>query len=771
MLRTLDRYLIRETVGPFALALTLFTFLIAIQPMLVSGEQLIAKGVPMPTVGYLLLTLLPHALGLTIPMAFLAAIVMALGRLSGDREAVALLACGVSPLRMLRPVGMMAVVAGGITFYVLIWLMPGANQTFARVTFDLVQKMAAQDVKPQLFYEGFPGKVILVTDTAPDGTWRDVMLADTSHPGRPAVQMSTTGNLVVDEERKLINIVLTEASGYRPLPDTDEYQLQRSGREVLQIDPSIVFSEGNKATAGLNGMTLDELDAAAARRVADNLSPHNEIIAAQQRFSFPVACLVFALIGLALGLHTRKEGKMAGFAIGIAVIMAYYGVMALFEGRTKAGEFPAVWARWMPNIILGLAGVAMLWWKMRGTARTLEVRLPAWLDRRAPVVPGDATGAPSVGSRVVLVIRFPQFHLWRPQLVDLYVGGKYLRTLALAFFGLLALYYVIEFIELSEKVQKGNATLGMVFEYFYYATPTFVYFVVPLSVLVAVLTTFGGLTRTNELTVMRACGVSLYRTAAPLLLLAAMMGGVMFLLEDRVLAHSQRRAEVLKDQIRDRPARTFNLANRNWMLGRDSRIYYFAVYDARERVLYQPSIFTTAREPFRLLAHTSAATVRFVDGQWMATDGWVQTFRSNGTVSREAFAERVLELQPPEDFGTEQVEASMMNYGQLEDYIDRLGESGVNITQHRVELYRKAAFPFVTLIMTLIAVPFGVTTGRRGALYGIGLAMGLAVSYLLISHIFVAFGNASLLPPALAAWATNLLFSAGALVLLLTVRT
>ena len=149
----------------------------------------------------------------------------------------------------------------------------------------------------------------------------------------------------------------------------------------------------------------------------------------------------------------------------------------------------------------------------------------------------------------------------------------------------------------------------------------------------------------------------------------------------------------------------------------------------------------------------------------------MQTFRSNGTVSREAFAERVLELQPPEDFGTEQVEASMMNYGQLEDYIDRLGESGVNITQHRVELYRKAAFPFVTLIMTLIAVPFGVTTGRRGALYGIGLAMGLAVSYLLISHIFVAFGNASLLPPALAAWATNLLFSAGALVLLLTVRT
>ena len=88
-----------------------------------------------------------------------------------------------------------------------------------------------------------------------------------------------------------------------------------------------------------------------------------------------------------------------------------------------------------------------------------------------------------------------------------------------------------------------------------------------------------------------------------------------------------------------------------------------------------------------------------------------------------------------------------------------------------MELHRKLAFPFVTLVMTLLAVPFGVTTGRRGALYGIGLALTLAVSYLVISHIFIAFGNAALLPPALSAWATNMCFAAGALVMVFTVRT
>ncbi|MCC7185997.1 MAG: LptF/LptG family permease, partial [Acidobacteria bacterium] len=613
-------------------------------------------------------------------------------------------------------------------------------------------------------------------DKTPGGQWKDVLLADTSQPGRPSVRMAETGSLIVDEERQLVNIVLDRVNGYQPLPSTGEYQLQRSGREITQIDPAVVFGAGRGIGEDLNAMSLDELDAAAASRVAANLSPHNEIMFKQQRFSFPIACLVFAVIGLSLGLHTRKEGKLAGFAIGIAVILAYYGVMALFEGRTRAGQFPPFWARWMPNIILGIAGAILLWWKMRGTSRGFELRVPAWLSRWIPGQAAAPTGEspnPARGKgRVVVVIKFPHIAIPRPQLMDLYVGGRYLRTIALAFFGLLSLYYIVEFIEMSEKVQKGNATMAMVAEYFYYATPTFVYFVVPLSTLVAVLTTFGGLTRTNELTVLRACGVSLYRTAVPLLLLALVWSGILFVLEDRVLAHSQRKAAVLKDVIRDRPPRTFNLANRSWLMGKDGRIYYFAVYDARQQTLHQPSIFETARNPFRLLSHTSAAQMTFRDGAWRATDGWVQTFGADGTVTRTPFTEQAIALEEtPEDFGTEQIEATMMNYGELREYIDRLGESGFSIAEQEVELHRKLAFPFVTLVMTLIAVPFGVTTGRRGALYGIGLALALAVSYLVISHVFIAFGNASMLPPLLAAWATNLLFAAGALTLVFTVRT
>src|SRR5262245_22577467 len=149
-MRTLDRYLIRETLGPFGLALGLFTFVLAVRPVLDQAQLLLSKGVPVPTVGFLLLTLLPQALGITLPMAFLAGLLMAFGRLSGDRETVALLACGVNPLRLLRPALIMGVLAAGVTAYVMIDLLPDSNQKFREVTAQYLRQKAESDIKPRM---------------------------------------------------------------------------------------------------------------------------------------------------------------------------------------------------------------------------------------------------------------------------------------------------------------------------------------------------------------------------------------------------------------------------------------------------------------------------------------------------------------------------------------------------------------------------------------------------------------------------------------------
>src|SRR5690349_1905147 len=101
-----------------------------VRPMLDQAQSLLAKGVDLRTIGFLFVTLIPQGLGITIPMAFLAGLLMALGRLSADREAVALLACGVSPLRLLRSVLLLAVIAGLADMYVMTSVIPNSNQAF-----------------------------------------------------------------------------------------------------------------------------------------------------------------------------------------------------------------------------------------------------------------------------------------------------------------------------------------------------------------------------------------------------------------------------------------------------------------------------------------------------------------------------------------------------------------------------------------------------------------------------------------------------------------
>jgi lipopolysaccharide export LptBFGC system permease protein LptF len=128
-------------------------------------------------------------------------------------------------------------------------------------------------------------------------------------------------------------------------------------------------------------------------------------------------------------------------------------------------------------------------------------------------------------------------------------------------------------------------------------------------------------------------------------------------------------------------------------------------------------------------------------------------------------------MEPADYFGTEPPDAASMTYGELRDYVDSMQGSGLNMLQQLVDLHRKIAFPFVTIVMTLLAVPFAVTTGRRGTLYGIGVGIVLAMVYWTANNVFGVVGSLGIVAPILAAWAPNLLFGAGAAYLILTVRT
>ncbi len=799
-MKILDRYLIREIIPPAFLALIIFTFLLLIPPVMEELQALVAKGVSFGVAMHMLVMLIPQSLGLTIPMSLLVGTLIGLGRMSGDREAVALLACGVSPYRLLRPLGFLAGLAGAAHLWVMLDAIPDANQKFRELTYSVVSQQMENDVRPQLFFTNFPGWVIYVRDLPKSGGWRDVLIADTSQPDKPVLYMAHEGRLFLNREQQTVALVLKDGTQYsNRSADGQDIETYRFEKDLtIKLDPNTVFPNF-QLMRGINELTIAQLDEQIATKQKAGLAVHQEEMAIQQKFSFPAACAVFAIIGLALGMTVAREGKVAGFVVGIAVIFSYYILLYLAEAVTKgyySGDggglqplYVAQLARWFPNIVLLPFGIVALIWRarwaegrlpFRSVVRLVE-RVNAWIERRRAADDASASAASANGPRmtdgrgqrkrgIVIVVRVPRLSWLLPNILDRYIAAMYLRAAALSFAALLGIFYIATFIDLSDKLFKGQATTSKMLHLLMLKTPQFVYFVIPMAALLSVLVTFGLLSRTNELSVMKACGISLYRITVPLIVLGLAWSTVLYGLEQQVMARANERGEELEAQIRGRPPRIANPLNRQWLIARDGAIYHYTYFDPRPKAIQHLVVYRPAANRWALDSLVSAPTAVYTNGQWIGMRGWMQDFtkpRNRWT----PFAQRTLPLEPPDYFETEQPVADMMTVPQLKRYIDDQESSGFNVTPERVELQKKFAFPFATIVMTLLAIPFGLTTGKRGALYGIGIGIVLAVTYWIVGSGFAAIGKAGLLGPVMAGWAPNVLAAGSAAYLLLTART
>jgi LPS export ABC transporter permease LptF/LPS export ABC transporter permease LptG len=752
-----DRYVIRQILMPFLLGLLVFTFIFIIPEVMKYAEGFIAKGVSPSVVLQAMAQLVPYALGLTIPMSLLLGLLVAFGRLSADREFVALQACGISLMRLLRPVGLVSLLCWAATSYVFLFAIPTSNQAFREIAFNIVADRAEGEVKPRVFFDEFPDLVLYVRDVPASGAgWDGVFMADTRAGQVPATYLAKRGRVVIDRSRKTVEAVLENGWRHTVHP-SGEYRVLKFDSIVVSLNPSTMFPAAG-LSKGDNEMTIAELRAKIAQQEKAGDSTHNQWMAIHRKFAIPVACLVFGLMGLALGATNRRDGTLGSFVFALAVVFAYYVPFYLGPALAKGGHIPPWLAVWMSNIVLGALGVVLFIWRDRVADQPIRLPLPAFLQR-----------AKSGGRER----RMPLISV-----LDWYVAQRYGGILLLSACAMAGIFYIATFIDLSDKVFKGDATWQMLAAYFWYATPQYLYYIIALSVLLATLVTVAVLTKNSELIVMKACGISLYRIALPMLVAAIFSGAALFALEQTILGPWNRRAEAIQHVMRGGSPETFDVFNRRWVVGTDGKmIYNYNYFDPRTRTFSGLSIYELTDGMQRLVRRTSAELAIHADGAatpgvWRVERGWTRDFDEQGqprSFTPFNLAER--QFETADYFATDHPEPAFMSYSQLRGYTRRLEASGVDVTPQRVALARKISFPFVTIVMTLLAVPFAVTIGRSGAMAGIAVGIVLAITYWTANSVFAALGTGGLIAPVLAAWAPNLLFGAGAAYLLLTVRT
>jgi LPS export ABC transporter permease LptF/LPS export ABC transporter permease LptG len=781
MFKILDRYLVREIALPFVISLVVLTFVLMIPPILQRAQDLIATGVKVSVVARALMLLAPQALCNTIPMSVLLGILIGFGRLSADREFVTMQACGVSLMRLLRPVALIALLGTAATAYETIVALPGSNQAFRMIVADVMEERLESTLAPRVFFDDFPHRVILVQDLPEGGGWRDVFLGDQSEAGYTTAYFAREGRIRLDREKQLVQLELVDGTSYRTsIINQESYEPTEFERLTINFDPSTVFRPD--PPRGTPEMTIAQLRASIAEDASRGGQAFSQRFLIHYKFALPLTCPILALIGLALGASNHRGGRLASFAFGFAVILINYVLLYGARAVAMGGRLPPEVAVWVPNVVMGVGAVGLMAWRIRAGDQPVRLGIPAFLRRSTARF--QRASKPAAPPRPYVVVRFPWLGLPTPRLIDLYISREYLRVFVLGVLGLLAIFYISTFIDMMDKLFRGETTTGTLLRYFAFATPRFIYFVVPMSVLVSALVTVGVLTKNSELLVLRACGISLYRAMAPLVFFALLASASLFLLQDRVLASTNREADRLEAKIRGWNEQSTPLTQ-HWRLGTAGHIYLFDHFEPKPPRFARLHIYDVDRSAWRLRSITYMNEValqreRRADGQlvavWKGKKGWHRELTpgqktEDAPVRYEVIEERLLNLEPPNYFESSVPLAEQMTLVELRTYISQLRASGANVVAYLVELQRRVAFPLVTVVMTLIAVPFAITTGQRGAMYGIGIGIVLAIVYFIIMSLFVAMGKGGILAPVLAAWAPNMMFSALAAYMILTVRT
>jgi LPS export ABC transporter permease LptG len=512
------------------------------------------------------------------------------------------------------------------------------------------------------------------------------------------------------------------------------------------------------------------------------LSPKDRrerIVEISRRLALPCSIFVFALVGIPLGVIGKRGGKSYGFIVSLAIFLVYY--LVLFQGIkfAKSGRIPAYLGPWLGNAVFLALGVVLLLTSEQQThwSRFLQQgthRLSQWLWHwlRLSERASSLNGLLADVRKKRRIIRTAL-----PLILDKYVVKGFLLYFGLVLGAFVVIFIVFTFFELLNDIVENKIPAITVLNYFRYLLPQIVYYMIPLSVLVGILVNFSIMTRTSQVIAVKATGVSLYRLSASMLVVGILISLLCFGLQEYILPISNQKQDALRAVIKGRSPQTFRRPDRKWMMGERNQVFNYNLFDEDRNLFGELTIYEFDSGNFGIKRRIFAnrATWNTEKRVWILEEGWVRDFdvsRSQEVSFREFRTASFAEFDAtPQYFKKEVKESSQMDYRELRSYIQDLEQSGFDVVKLSVALHKKLSFPFVSLIMCTIAIPFSFSTGRRGSLYGIGLSIMIGIGYWLVLGFFEQVGGAGKLVPFLAAWAPNLIFGAGGIYLLLNIET
>jgi len=793
--RILTRYILKEVSSHALLGVLLFTFVIFMRDLGRLLELVVRNSAPFPSVAEIFLYTLPTTFTITLPMGVLVGILIGLSRLAADSEVTAIRASGMGAGMFVRVIAIFAIAAWALGMINSIYLAPRSATALSNLQDRLKSSQASFEIQPRVFYEDFKDHVLYVQDAIPSkgqSLWRGVFLADVSDPASPKITLAERGALLSESPEK-VRFHLEDGTEQELVPKAkDQYSITTFESTDIPIELPATSDHGPRDLLPVTELSLHGLLRNAQReRIAgaslakiDPVSSSYDLLKARyyeielhRRFALPAACLVLALVGIPLGLSARKGGRSAGFVLTIVLVFVYYFFSLVGVSLARQGKVAPWLGVWAGNGFFLLCGLLLLW-RVDRMPLDFSFFTPAWNSLRAWMT---SIGKRLPGSRES---RWRRNHVHQPRkrfsarfplILDEMILRDFALYLAMILTTFLLLALVFTFFELLTDIVRNRVSFILLAEYLLNLSPSLIYLMAPMSVLLAVLITFSLLQKSSELTAMKATGFSVYRATVPVIILSGIFAVGLFVFDQAYIPHTNKRQEILRNQIKGRPPQTYLQADRKWIFGESNQIYYYQVFDPDVDRFGGITVFEFDPATFQLTRriHADGAHWEPTLKKWVFENGWVRSLNGPSIQEFRTFDVSTFKVlaEDPSYFKKEVRQSSEMDYEQLRNYIQDLQQSGFDTVRLKVQLQKKLAFPLITLVMAVLAIPFSAQGRRGGALAGVAIALGIAVVYWVTAGLFEAMGNANQLPAMLAAWAPDVIFALAGGYLLLRVPT
>lgn len=353
-------------------------------------------------------------------------------------------------------------------------------------------------------------------------------------------------------------------------------------------------------------------------------------------------------------------------------------------------------------------------------------------------------------------------------IIHKYLTGEIFKYLFFILAVVISIYVAVDFFEKIDNFMEAGLPLSRLLAFLVFKIPFIIAQIIPVCILLSVIVVFGLMNKNNELIALKSSGISIHYLLKPVLVIGLIFTLLLFFISEVMSPITMGMAnEIWLKEVKKESA-VISKEKDIWIKG-NRLITHINYYNSAKKAIFGISI-NAFDEDFRLVRKIDAKKGLFKDGQWFLYEIIEQNLnRENDQYRIKLHKEKVENLYfLPEDLKRIIKKSEEMSFNELLNYIKKVEAEGYEATIYRVDLYAKIAFPFVCLIMCSIGAGIAFKRkNREGLPVNIACGIGIAFLYWIFYSFCLSLGYGEMLPPLIAAWSANLIFSCFGIVILL----